>query len=112
MVFPECREPYNHIVNRFQDKFIDTAKFYYKRSGKAVRFVPMYIAPSQKRICLGKPISFDPKATIDKERSRVSQYLMEEITHLAMELSAHRVVPYANISRKHYPKNNPEETNV
>ena len=112
VVFPECREPDNHIVNRFQDKFIDTAKFYYKRSGKAVRFVPMYIAPSLKRICLGKPISFDPTAAIDKERSRISRYLMEEITHLAMELPSHRVVPYANISRKHYPKNIPEETNV
>ena len=33
VVFPECYDPYNHIVNRFQDRFIDVAKLYYKKTG-------------------------------------------------------------------------------
>lgn len=109
VIFPECAEPYNHIVNQFQDKFIDIAKLYYKRTGKAVSFVPMYLAPACRKMCIGTPIRFDPQATIKQERHRIRQYLMEEITGLAMQLPAHTVVPYTNISRKHYRQNIPEE---
>ena len=30
VVFPEHYVPYNHILNDFQDKFIDIARLYYK----------------------------------------------------------------------------------
>lgn len=110
VIFPECGEGYNHIVNRFQEKFIDTARLYCKRSGKAVCFVPMYIAPAQRRICFGEPIPFDPDAGIESQRKEICQYLMEEITRLAEALPVHKVVPYANIPRSQYPKNIPEET--
>ena len=45
VIFPEHGVPHNHIVCQFQDKFIDIAKLYFKRTGKELVFVPLYIAP-------------------------------------------------------------------
>lgn len=109
IIYPECYTPHNHIVNQFQEKFVDVAKLYHKRTGKAVQFVPMYIAPELKAMYLGKPTTFCPDAPIDLERTRICDYLMEQITNIATELPLHRVVPYENVSRKHYRYNTPQE---
>lgn len=109
IIFPECYEPYNNIVYTFQDRYIDVAKLYYKRTGKRLPFVPLYIVPALKQMHIGKPIFFDPEAPIEQERERISHYLMEEITRIAADLPQHTVVPYPNISKKYYPQNRPVE---
>ncbi len=108
VVFPECAIPHNNIVNTFQDKFIDVARLYYKRTGKALQFVPMYIAPSLKTMYLGKPLVFSPDAPIEQERLRIRDALMADITDIAVHLPPHTVVPYSNVPKKQYPKNTPE----
>ena len=105
VVFPEHDVPYNHILCEFQDKFIDIARLYYKKTGKALAFVPLYIAPSLKKMVLGKPIYFCSDTPMEEERSRICTYLMEQITQIACELPRHRVVPYRNIGRRNYPYN-------
>ena len=106
VVFPEHDVPYNPIVCEFQDKFIDVARLYYKKTGKELAFVPMYIAPALKQMVLGKPIYFQSDIPLDEERRRICTYLMDEITHIACLLPRHRVVPYRNIPRRNYPYNN------
>ena len=105
IIFPECYTPYNHIVYQFQDRFIDVAKLYHKRTGKAVPFVPLYVAPSLKKMYIGKPTLFDPTAPIEQERVRIANYLMEEITRIAVSLPQHTVVPYPNVPKSQYPQN-------
>ena len=109
IIFPEHDEPYNNILYDFQDKFIDVAKLYYKRTGKEIAFVPLYIAPMLKRMYLGKPVRFCAANPMDEERKRICKYLMEEITDLAVSLPEHTVVPYNNVSKKQYLSNIPEE---
>lgn len=105
IIYPECYTPYNNIVYTFQENFVDVAKLYYKRTGKALSFVPLYIAPALKKMYIGKPTCFDPDAPVDAERHRICVYLMEEITKIARSLPKHTVVPYPNIARKYYPTN-------
>lgn len=109
IIFPECYSPHNHIVYEFQDKFVDVAKLYYKRTGKIINFVPLYIAPKLKKIYIGKAIPFCPDNSMEQERSRICNYLMDEITSIACSLPRHTVVPYPNIPKKDYPCNIPEE---
>ena len=109
VIFPEHSVPYNHILCQFQDKFIDIAKLYYKRTKKALAFVPMYIAPTLKKMYIGKPISFCPENPMEEERLRICDYLMQEITNIAMALPEHIVVPYNNIPRRDYPSSIPKE---
>ena len=105
IIFPECYEPHNHIVYQFQDRFVDVAKLYYKRTGKALQFVPMYIAPALKKLYIGKPVRFSPEAPIEEQRQHICNYLMDEITRIAERLPVHKVVPYPNLPRKEYPYN-------
>ena len=107
LIFPEYNKKYNHVLYDFQDRFIDLAKLYYKKTGKALQFVPLYIAPNlhQSHIC--EPIRFDPDAPIAEERERIKQYLMDSITAKAESLPEHTVVPYRNIRKRDYPSSRP-----
>ena len=109
VVFPEHSKPYNHILCDFQDKFVDIARLYHKRTKKELTFVPMYIAPALKKMYIGKPIRFCAAAPIDEERRRICDYLMQEITDIALSLPEHTVVPYNNVPKRMYPSSRPKE---
>lgn len=109
VIFPEHDVPHNHIICQFQDKFIDIAKLYYKRTKKELAFVPLYIAPTLKKMYLGKPIRFCAANPMEEERARICEYLMKEITEIAVSLPEHTVVPYNNVPKKNYPSNIPKE---
>lgn len=105
VIFPEHDVPRNNIIYDFQDKFVDVARLYHKRTGKEVCFVPLYIAPKLKKMYLGKPIRFSSQTPIGEERRRICDYLMNEITSIARGLPAHTVIPYRNIPKRFYPSN-------
>ena len=105
VIFPEHDVKHNHIVYDFQDKFLDVAKLYYKRTGKVLKFVPMYIAPGLRQVHFGEPVAYDPAEPMDTQRVKLCNYLMDEITRVAESLPEHRVVPYRNIPKKYYPSN-------
>lgn len=105
VIFPEKNEPYNHILYAFQDKFVDTARYYYKQTGRAADFVPLYVAPALKTVFIGRPTRFRPEAPIAEERARLCAYLTEQITAIAEAQPRHTVVPYRNIRKRDYPVN-------
>lgn len=112
IIFPECDKPYNNILYDFQDGFVDIAKLYYKKTGRELSFVPLYIAPALKTMYLGKPIKFCAENPTREERKRICSYLMQEITDIACGLPPHVVVPYRNIPKKDYPMNIPQNETI
>ena len=105
IIFPEKNEPWNNILYDFQDKFIDLARFYYKKTGRILSFVPVYNAPALRKTLIGEPIRFDPSRPIDEERARLCAALKDAITAMAVSLPEHRIVPYRNIPKRLYPTN-------
>jgi len=105
VIFPEHDVKYNNIVYEFQEGFVDIARLYYRRTGKELAFVPLYIAPKLHKMYLGKPIRFNAAAPKGEEPKRICSYLMDEITQMARSLPEHTVVPYRNIPKKYYPSN-------
>ncbi len=99
VIYPEHDVLYNEVVNDFQEHFIDVAKLYYGKTKQALSFVPLYHAPRLKKMYIGKPIAFCPEEPIEKERLRIKQYLMEEITKMARSLPPHEIVQYRNKPR-------------
>lgn len=112
VIFPECYTRHNNIVHDFQDKFVDLGRLYYKKTGQALSFVPMYLAPRLKTIYYGEPIPFRPDAPLAEERQRICGELMDAITAMATSLPEHTVVPYPNIPKRQYPKNIPLEVYI
>ncbi len=109
VIFPEHYDEHNNIVHDFQDKFIDLARFYYKKTGVELQFVPLYVCPALKTLFYGEPIRFRADALIAAERARLCAYLMDAITEIAVAQPEHRVVPYPNVPRSQYSKNIPLE---
>ncbi len=109
LIFPEHGAPYDHILCDFQRGFVDVARSYYKQTGKALQFVPMYLAPKLKKLYFGAPVTFDPEAPVRQERERICGYLMETISQTAQALPRHTVIPYHNISKKEYGCNIKQE---
>lgn len=109
VVFPEHDQKHNNIVNDFQEGFTDIARLYYRRTGKTLSFVPLYIAPNLKKMYLGKPIRSCADTPVADERRRISDQLMKEITEIAYGLPEHIVVPYRNIPKRLYPTNTREQ---
>ncbi len=105
VIFPEHDVKHNNILYEFQEGFVDIARLYYKRTGKLLSFVPLYIAPKLRKMYLGKPIAYRADVPKDEEPSRICRYLMDEITLIARGLPEHTVVPYRNIPKKDYPSN-------
>jgi len=105
VIMPEGRKPHNHVVNDLQEGFIDVARIYKKRTGKDLCFVPMYIAPAFRTAYIGKPTRYSSDAGAAGEKQRVKEYLMSEITNIAVSLPKHRVTPYTNMPKKDYPFN-------
>ena len=111
VIFPECPRAYNNILYDFQERFIDLAWMYRKRTGKQLQFVPMYLAPALRQLHIGTPVVFDPEAPIADERKRICAEMARAITAIAESLPEHTVVPYENMPKHLYPKNIPCEVN-
>ncbi len=109
VIFPEYDKKYNNILYDFREGFIDIARLYYKRTGKELSFVPLYIAPKLKEMHFGTPVKYSANAPIKEEKARIRQYLMDELTKVATNLPPHTVIPYRNIPKKFYPKNTTKE---
>jgi hypothetical protein len=103
VIFPEKDEPCNAILYQFHEHFTDLAMLYSKRTGIALRFVPMYISPRLKSIHFGEPLQYRPDAPAGEERERLCRELIASITGIAASLPEHTVVPYRNIPKKLYP---------
>ena len=109
VIFPEHYDEHNNIVHDFQDKFIDLARFYYKKTGTELSFVPLYVAPRLDTLFFGEPMRFRADAPIEEERKRLCAYLMDAITEIAVAQPEHTVIPYPNVPKRLYPKNIPLE---
>ena len=83
IIFPEHDEKHNNIVNGFQDGFVDLAKLYYKRTGKELSFVPLYIAPRLHKMYLGAPVAFSSEKPLEEEKKRICTYISDEISSIA-----------------------------
>lgn len=107
VILPEHDEPHNHIVQGFQEHFVDVARLYYRRTGQELEFVPLYVAPRLRAMYLGEPVRFDHTAPPEAERRHICGEMMDRITALAVSLPQHTVVPYRKLPGVPYPTNVP-----
>jgi 1-acyl-sn-glycerol-3-phosphate acyltransferase len=84
IVFPESTELYTEFINNFHTGFVYIGREYFKRTGKVLRFYPVYVNPKDKIITIGKSTTYIPMFGFHIERDRISDYLKETINNMAV----------------------------
>jgi len=65
--------------------FVHIAQAYFRSSGKALRFYPIYPNKQNGRIYMEKPIVFNPLKPFQAEKSRILEALKKELSRSAIE---------------------------
>jgi len=65
--------------------FVHLAQMYYKTTGKALSFYPIYPSRDNATIYMEKPVVFDPTRPFHAERDRVIEALKTELNHRVIE---------------------------
>lgn len=87
VIFGEKPERFTPYVAQISDGFSQFAYTYYKKTGKKIKFYPMYVGP--KQISVGKHIEFDPEVPVKEERRIIAEYLRDGIYDLALKQPPH-----------------------
>ena len=90
LVFAEdSRRPLNEAICEFGTGFIHLAKLYYRKTRKAIRFIPVAVNKKGRGILVGAPIRFDPTNPFPLERDRLKRQLESSVSMLYRELEGH-----------------------
>ena len=94
VIFGESPKPYSDYVNELQDGFLLLGPQYYKKTGKCIRFFPVYVCRKNNEIHVGKPISYDPGLSLSAQRETIRNHLESEITRVAQSMKPHKPIHF------------------
>ncbi len=95
VVFPErTKNPVNKYINQLNYGFPEIGKIYYERTGKLLKFFPVYCASKIKKVLVGEPIQYDPNIDFDTQKHIICKHLENQIGELGDSLGEHKVDYY------------------
>ena len=94
VVFPESPVRATEYVSTLYDGFADVGRMYFKKTGKCLKFYPVYCEKKNRVISIGEPITYDPNAPQRDERRIIAEHVQNGIDSLARELPPHKPVPF------------------
>lgn len=95
IVFPEKLEnPVNKYIFELQHGFTYLGKEYYEKTGKILKYYPVYAAQSLNKVLIGEPIAFDPQVHMSKQKIAICNYLENGIKELGDSLPEHKISVY------------------
>lgn len=71
-------------VKDLYDGFLYLEKYYYKKTGKHVNFVPLFVSRNMKKIVTAEPISFRDEEDFSSERKIVMEKIQDKLNELAL----------------------------
>ena len=87
LVFPENKErPLNEVLGEFSTGFLALARLYYRKTRKAISFLPVAVNQRVKGIQIGRPIRFRTGRPFHEEKRRLKQELEQTITSMYYSL--------------------------
>lgn len=92
VIFAESPKRYSEYVNELQRGFVDLGAMYYKKTGKTLKFYPVYIEKKNRKIAVGAPISYDPNLLAKNQRDAICEYLRDGIDRMARGMKPHKPV--------------------
>lgn len=94
IIFPECPVKYSKFICEFYDGFVQLGKYYYDRTGKCLKFYPVYVPPKIRTINVGAPICYNPEVSPKENRVEIAKALTRAVDKIASALPEHKPIPY------------------
>jgi hypothetical protein len=95
VIFPEATtELANKYLYKLNQGFPLVAKDYYDKTGKCMKFYPVYCAQKLHKFLIGDPITYTPDIPIKIQRKNICEYLEKQIGELGDSLPEHKLVLY------------------
>lgn len=95
VVFPErTKKKANDYVYEFNRGFPLVALEYYNKTGKKMKFYPVYCASKLHKLLVGKPIEFNPEIPMKLQRDIICKHLEDTIKELGDSLPKHEIDLY------------------
>lgn len=94
VIFPESPVRYSEYVHTVYDGFADIGRAYYTKTGKCLKFYPVYAEKKNRVISVGTPIEYDPTLPPREQRRVIAEHIQTGIDSLARELPPHKPVPF------------------
>ncbi len=88
LIFPEApaKSPNGKYaaagISPFYTGFVHVAKYYFRQSGKAVTFYPVFAHSRKRTITIGRGVTYDPRGK--RESERISERLMAAMNDMAI----------------------------
>jgi len=79
LIFPE-KDYVKQGIGVIMDGFTFLGSYCHSKTGKKVSFYPMFISKKKRRICISKPIVYNPENSPTEEKERIVSYVIEEMT--------------------------------
>jgi hypothetical protein len=95
VIFPERTEnQVNKYIFQFNHSFPIVGQEYYEKTGKCMKFYPVYCAQKLHKLVIGEPITYNPEIPVKIQRTQICEYLQDKIAELADSLPEHELVIY------------------
>ena len=94
VIFGESTERYSEYVNEIQPGFVSLGRMYYKKTGKRLRFYPVYLNNENRLISVGSPIEYDPDMDPEEFKRKTTTFIRDGIDRLGRNMRKHRIVPF------------------
>lgn len=95
VIFPERTEnQVNKYIFQFNHGFPTVAEIYYKKTGKLMKFYPVYCAQSLHTFVIGEPVTYDPSIPMATQKIAICEYLQDKVKELGDSLPEHKIVLY------------------
>lgn len=95
VIFPERTEnKVNEYVYELNSGFVVAAQQLYEKTGKIMKFYPVYCAQSIRKAVVGEPVCYDPSRPLKLQRKDIGIYLQDKIAELGDSLPEHKKVIY------------------
>ena len=93
-IFGESTQRFSEYVNEMQPGFASLGRMYYRKTGKKLKFFPVYLNRKNRLISVGRPIEYDPDMDSDEFKKTACTFIRDGIDRLGRNMKPHKPVPF------------------
>ncbi len=94
VIFAESPVKGGKYVNKLYDGIADLGLFYWRVTGKKLKYYPVYIPSTLRTVNVGESVEFCPDNTIEEERVRLTSAIESAINAIGDSLPPHKVANF------------------